>query len=168
MIEMKIEGLEQLRNALLSLPDELHQKELKHATAAMARVVRDRAQNIVPALFDTGEYTETQKRAVLKRRRPGTLRENIRVGFSKLGSSKVQVTYNVYVKKVSKGKFKGKGRDNPDDPYYWAVWEFGNSINSSRPFLRPAFDQTRSAQLEQFYKRLSKGIERAAKRLRIR
>jgi HK97 gp10 family phage protein len=83
----------------------------------------------------------------------------------------VQTTYNVYVRALSRAvrrKFKkggGRGQDNPDDPYYWKVWEFGNGINKSKPFLRPAFDTTHSKQIQVMADKLREGIARVEKKL---
>jgi HK97 gp10 family phage protein len=125
-----------MKAALEQFPRKLHAIALRRAVAAGAIVIRDDARSRVPILKKPD-----------KRRKPGTLRNAIRVGRSKLDSSRVQETYNVYVNVLSKGvirRFKqrtGKSsRDNPNDAYYWKVWEFGNGVNNTHPFLRPAFD----------------------------
>lgn len=171
MIEVKIEGLAELQKALMALPVELHAGPVQRSVSAAARIVQKQAQQNVPILFEKGSYTGVNKANVLKRRKPGTLRKAIRVGRSKIGSSDVQKMYNVFVKPISKGvkrKFKGAGRDNPDDPYYWAVWEFGNQVNNSRPFLRPAFDRKKEEALRVMIDKLGKEIAKAAKKLKIR
>ena len=170
-VTVKVEGLAQLRQALLRFPEELQKGPVKHAVAQTAIVVRDAARAIVPLLGERGNYTAAQMRAILKRRKPGTLRNAIRAGFSRRDSSRVQTTYNVYVRALSRAarrKFKkggGAGRNNPDDPYYWKAWEFGNSVNRSRPFLRPAFDTTHGRQLAVMEEKLREGIKRVEKKL---
>jgi len=170
-VTVKVEGLAQLREALLRFPEELQKGPVKHAVAQTAIVVRDAAREIVPILGETGNYTAKQMQSILKRRKPGVLRAAIRAGFSKRDSSKVQTTYNVYVRTLSRAarrKFKkagGQGRNNPDDAWYWKIWEFGNGVNRSRPFLRPAFDTTHSRQLAVMEKKLREGIQRVEKKL---
>lgn len=171
VIQVKVDGLAELRTALKKLPEELQKKELKRAVSAGAVIVRDVARASVP-LLDVSKYPPSQQRAILRRRKPGTLRRSIVVGFSKVDSSKVQVTYNIFVRRPSRSsiaKFKkatGKGgRENPDDPYYWTVWEFGDGVNRSHPFLRPAFNSTIRRQITALADRLRVGIERQAKKL---
>lgn len=171
MIEVKIEGLDELRKALMALPKELHAGPLQRSVSAAARVIQKQARQNVPVLFEKGSYTGVNKVNVLKRRKPGTLRKAIRVGKSRMGSSDVQKMYNVFVKPVSKGvrrNFKGPGRNNPDDPYYWKVWEFGNQVNNSRPFLRPAFDRKKDEALRVMVDKLRKEIDKAGKKKKIR
>ena len=167
-VRFKVEGLAELREALLQYPQELHKGPLKKAVRNGVRVARDAARMKVPIL-------KSSDPAVLKRRKPGTLRNAIRIGWSKLDSSSVQETWNVFVKGLSRGKisrFKTQtGRNarlNPDDPYYWKVWEFGNGINNSKPFLRPAFEETKVRQVEVLRSTLAKDIGPTADKVRAR
>jgi HK97 gp10 family phage protein len=162
MMKVKIEGLTELREALMQLPEELRKGPRKKAVTAAAIVVRDNAKSRVPVL-----------KQPKKGRKPGTLRNAIRVGWSKMGSSSVQDMVNVFVKELSKGasrqfkKLTGKASNqNPDDPFYWKVWEFGNGINNSRPFLRPAFDSKKYQAVTVMASAMWKAIERAAMKVR--
>jgi HK97 gp10 family phage protein len=171
VVKVEIKGLAELRNALLRFPEELQKGPLKHAVSQSAIVVRDAARARVPVLGETANYTAGQLRSILKRRKPGVLRNAIRVGFSKANSSRVQTSYSVFVKTLSRAarrKFKrggGRSQDNPNDPWYWKVWEFGDGVNRSKSFLRPAFDTTHGRQLAVMEEKLREGIKRVEKKL---
>ncbi len=52
----------------------------------------------------------------------------------------------------------GKGKT-----FYGAYLEFGTSKRPAKPFLRPAFDETKEAVIRRLKRRLKVGIERAAR-----
>lgn len=56
----------------------------------------------------------------------------------------------ITVKKLStkrieafKTKHGKSGAKNPNDPFYWRFVEFGTSKMPAKPFLRPAFEQSK-------------------------
>jgi HK97 gp10 family phage protein len=143
MIELKIEGLDELRRALLQLPKELRKGPLRSAVSAGARIVQRKAAELAP--IDEG----TLKKAIYRTR-------------SREGSSSVQ---EMAIVGVRYGKrFRRRGLD----AWYWRFIEFGTRKMRARPFMRPAFEQTKPEQLEAIRKRLGAAIERAAAKLRVR
>ena len=141
MIDMKIEGLEELRKALSELPKEMHRGPLRSAVSAAAAVVQKQARQ--SAQVDTG----TLKRAIYRTR-------------SRAGSSSVQEMAIVGV------RFGRQYRRRNQDAWYWRFLEFGTSKMPSKPFLRPAFESTKQQQIEVLKTRLAKAIERAAAKLK--
>lgn len=141
MIEMKIEGLSELRKALLELPQELRKGPLRSAVSAGAKVVQDRARANAPV--DSG----TLRRAIYRTR-------------SKSQSSAVQETAIVGI------RFGKKYQKRKQDAWYWRFIEFGTSKLPANPFMRPAFDTTKTGQIQAIATRLAKGIARAAAKVR--
>ena len=81
-------------------------------------------------------------------RKAGTLRKAIKSRTKVKRGGRTETIIEVKGltdKQISKFKSKtGKGgRDNPNDPYYWRFVEFGTSKMPAKPFLRPAFEQTK-------------------------
>lgn len=140
MIDMKVEGLADLLKALNELPKELHRGPLRSAVSAAAKVVQDEAKANAPV--DTGVL----QKAIYRTR-------------SRSGSSRVQETAIVGV------RFGRKYRKRGMDGFYMPWVEFGTSKMAARPFMRPAFDTTKTQQLEAMKTRLARAIQRAAKKL---
>lgn len=142
MIEMRIEGLAELRANLLKLPKDIQGRPLRSAVSAAAKVVQDRAKQLAP------EKTGRLKRAIYRTR-------------SRSESSRVQETHIVGVRAGKRHQKKNR------DAYYWRFLEFGTSHQRARPYMRPAFDSTRQQQLETLRDRLAKAIARAAAKLKV-
>jgi len=140
-IQVKIEGLDELKKALDQLPKELHKGPLRSAVSAGAKVVQERARTLAP------EDTGTLKRAIYRTR-------------SREGSSAVQEMAIVGIRYGR--RFRKRGLD----AWYWRFLEFGTSKMQAQPFLRPAFDSTIQQQIEAIKVRLAKAIERAAEKLK--
>jgi HK97 gp10 family phage protein len=163
-----IAGLKELLKGLAALPDELAKGPIYAALRGAGNIVRQEAIARAPVLNDNDPM------ALSGRRKPGTIRRAIRVSRSRINKGQNGL-YEVIVrvkplKAAQRKKFKqasGKaGRDNPDDPFYWWWVEFGTSKMAKRPFLRPAFAETKSQQLEAMRKRMAAGIARAAAKIR--
>jgi HK97 gp10 family phage protein len=142
MIEVKIEGLDALRERLLALPKEMQQGPVKAATRAAAKVVARAAKRRAP--IDSG-----------------VLEKAIYVTRSKSGSSDVQEMAIVGVRFGRKYQRRGM------DAWYWRFLEFGTSKMPAQPFLRPAFVETRAQQLQAMRDALIKGLDRAARKLLV-
>lgn len=120
-ITVQVNGLAELRAQLMALPDKLRRQALRNALAAGARLVRDDARQRAPVLREPDP-----------RRKPGTVRNAIRVRTSKQARREGNVGVFVNVKPLTKGQIadfkrangKGGGK-NPDDPFYWRWLEFG-------------------------------------------
>lgn len=166
--ETKIAGLHELLKGLQRLPEDLGRKEVWAALGGAAAEVRREAIALGPEL-------DSQDPAVIAgRRRPGTLKKAIRASRSRINKGQAGLYEMIVRVKPLKGKKKaqfksetGKGRHlNPDDPYYWWWVEFGTEKMAKRPFMRPAFENTKDAQLERMRKRMKAAIERAARAIK--
>ena len=133
--EIRIHGLNEIRRAMLQLPQRLDNKLLNKGLLAGAQVVRDEARTRAPILKQ-----ETP------RRRAGVLRRAIsamRVRPVRYAATAIVRVRNLTTRQISAFKRKsGKGgAANPRDPFYWRFVEFGTSKMAAIPFLRPAFDR---------------------------
>lgn len=131
-ITVQVNGLAELRAQLMALPDKLRRQALRNALAAGARLVRDEARQRAPVLQKPDP-----------RRKPGTVRNAIRVRTSKRDKAEGNVGVFVNVKPLSKKQVqdfkaatrKGGGK-NPDDPFYWRWLEFGRQGRARREARR--------------------------------
>lgn len=166
-VEVKIAGMRELLQGLADLPFELGKGAIYAALGGAGRIVRDAAIARAPQLDGSDPKVKAGYR------RPGTLKRAIRVSRSKKNKGQNglwEVIVRVKpLKKAARQKFKKAtglpGAKNPDDPYYWWWVEFGTSKMAARPFLRPAFNETKDAQLSAMRTRMKAGLERAAKKI---
>jgi HK97 gp10 family phage protein len=156
MMTVKIEGLEQLKKALNQLPVEIQQRSLRSAVSAGAKVVVDAA--IAKAPTDTGSL----KKAIYRyrsRSQSGTGRETYYVGVRKGKKAYADTARNRRLNRVGK-KYTVQG-----EAYYWRFLEFGTAKMQARPFLRPAFEGSRTKILDVMKQRLGKSIQDQANKL---
>lgn len=136
--EFKLNGLDELKSAMKSLPDKIRKRAVFKALLAAGRVVRDEARKKVLVLTEPAKY-----------RRPGVLKRAISVRRSKIAArSRMQgVFINIRplqsvlkkTKSVTKRSALGAvGAKNPNDPFYWRFVEFGTRKMRARPFLAEA------------------------------
>lgn len=109
--QAKVQGLPDLRAALLGIAPKLRKRALRNALAAGARAVRDAAQAATPVLS-----------APVRHRKPGTVRQAITVRTSKQARRAGDV--GVFVN-VRPAKGTAKGAKSERDPYYWRWLNFG-------------------------------------------
>ena len=140
MIEVKVLGLEELKARLRRLPAEMQQGPVKGAIGAAGRVVQKEAKLRAPV-------------------RTGTLKRAIYVTRSKSLSTGNRETAIVGVRS---GK---KYQKRKQDAWYWRFVEFGIPQMGAQPFLRPAFEGTKTAQIRAFKVYLEKGLDRVVKKL---
>jgi HK97 gp10 family phage protein len=130
---VRIGGLDEINATLKALPTKLRRGLVRNALAAGARVFRDDAKRLTPVLR-TSTYSggSAIKRGV---RKPGTLRNAIRVRTSKRATRRGDV--GVFVNVLpAKGAFKGA--KSPNDPFYWRFLEFGTRNMRAFGFLQSA------------------------------
>lgn len=155
-MQVKIEGLRELKEALHKLPDELRLKPLQTAVSQSAKVVQEKAKSLAPI-------------------QSGELRDNIVRYKARKYSNKDQVTYHVGMKKEwiafadnnknRRAKKVGK-KYSRDKIYYWRFHEFGTVKMRAKPFLRPGFESTKTEQLRVMQEILGQSIERISKKLK--
>lgn len=157
MISIKIEGLKELQQALDQLPKEIQGRPLRSAVSYGAKAVVEDVKSKVPV----GE-TGILKSAVYRyrsRRDSATGRETFFVGIRQGKAQYKDTAYN-----RRKGRV-GKTYKTAGEAYYWRFLEFGTAKMAARPFLRPAFEATKSRAVEIIKERLGKAIETQAKKL---
>lgn len=170
---MQVNGLSQLRAAMLQLPKEMDQRILGSSLLAGAVIVREEAKRLAPELKVPSRY-----------RLAGVLKRNIRMARSKPRQG-MTATVVIGVRKLSKSivrKFKQaayrrgktiKGADIIGNPFYWRFMEFGytdrggnwHGPHGGQGFLRPAFAAKTDASIRSITAATKKNIDRAAKKL---
>lgn len=116
MIEAKVVGIPDLREALRGIAPKLRVRALRNALAAGARVVRGAARAATPVI----DAFSTPVR--MGYRKPGTVRKAISVRTSKMARKAGNVGVFVNVRPAKKAN---RGSKNPNDPFYWRFLEFG-------------------------------------------
>lgn len=156
---VEIKGLRNYQEQLSRLGEDMVLRGCVVALAPGADVLRDAVKPRVPVL---------QRPDI--RRRPGTLRNAIRALRVKAG--RFPVTYVVGIRLLTgraisawKKKSGKSGAENPNDPYYGTILEFGRTARTRRPFIRPAFDQAAQRAIEVAVRRLASFTDDAVRRL---
>lgn len=151
---IKIEGLDQLRRAMRTLPVELQKKAMGDATAAGAAVIRDEAIARAPELKMPHAF---RVRGLLKRMITSTR------GVRRDSEASAFVRVKRLVKKaLSRAKSKSGLSFGELDPFYWAFEEFGTSKAPATPFMRPAFDTKKEAAANAIRDKLAEELPKAA------
>lgn len=138
MIEARITGLPDLREALATLVPKLRVRALRNALAAGAREVQREARAATPVISASSP-------AVRKGyRKPGTVRKAISVRTSKVARQAGDVGVFVNVRPAKGAKYRTtttqvlgvkvrkrqlvrasqRGAKSPDDPFYWRFLNF--------------------------------------------
>lgn len=143
-----IEGLDNLKRKLAEVPKAMRKRVLRNALAAGAREVRDVAKRNAPVLT-----LGTSLKAPY--RKPGTVKQAIRVRTSKADRRAGDVGVFVNVRPAKAGQ---RGAKNPNDPFYWRFLEFGTKKMPARPFLQRATSALPKA-LTIFQERIAKWIQ---------
>ena len=137
---MTFSGGADLAANLTLLQDKVRKKVMRSAAVAGAAVVKKRAKEIAKSkgINDTGATIRNIAGKVEKSSNPDYVQINIGVRH---------------------GRPK-KGAKNQDDPFYWHFNEFGTSKQAARPFMRPAFEESKEKVLEVVAEKLRAGIEK--------
>jgi HK97 gp10 family phage protein len=145
---VRIEGLDNLNRKLAEVPKAMRNRVLRNALAAGAREVRDVAKRNAPVMT-----LGTSLKAPY--RKPGTVKQAIRVRTSKADRRAGDVGVFVNVRPAKSGQ---RGAKNPNDPFYWRFLEFGTRKMPARPFLQRATSALPKA-LTIFQERIAKWIQ---------
>jgi HK97 gp10 family phage protein len=151
MLQVKFEGLSQIRRNLLELPKRAAQKAILDKGLLVAgRMVADEARLFAPELRTTDDPRWSRgalKRAIRAARiRPTQYTAEVVVSVKKLSADS---RFRFKSKQISR-KHQGKKfrRADPRDAYYWFFVEFGSAKMRARPFLRPAFEARKTQAVE--------------------
>ena len=144
---VRIEGLDNLKRKLAEVPKAMRKRVLRNALAAGAREVRDVAKRNAPVMT-----LGTSLKAPY--RKPGTVKQAIRVRTSKADRRAGDVGVFVNVRPAKSGQ---RGAKNPNDPFYWRFLEFGTRKMPARPFLQRATSALPKA-LAIFQERIAKWL----------
>jgi len=131
-VQVKITGLEDMRQQLQSIAPKLRVRAIRNALAAGARLVRDEAKRRAPVLSSA---------TPVPYRTPGTVKRAISVRTSKTARRAGDVGVFINVRPLKRQERSGK---NPRDPFYWRFLEFGKHMRA-RAFLRPAAERLQDA-----------------------
>lgn len=144
-LALKIDGLEEVIAALLTMPDKLRRRAILGSLRAGARIVQRDAKRRAPVLSRPTKY-----------RKPGTVRDAVRVVTRKKSYSPGGLVVSVLVKPAKPGQ---RGARSPDDPFYWRWLETGTRKMAPRTFLQPASGALQPA-LREFERVLGPQIQR--------
>lgn len=144
---VQVKGLDELKRKLAEVPKAMRKRVLRNALAAGAREVRDVAKRNAPVMTLGTSLSAPY-------RKPGTVKQAIRVRTSKADRRAGDVGVFVNVKPAKAGQ---RGAKNPNDPFYWRFLEFGTRKMAARPFLQRATSALPKA-LTIFQERVAKWI----------
>ena len=157
MISVQITGLKELQKALNELPKEIQGRPLRSAVSAAAKVIVDDVKSRIP-VGETGNL-KTAVYRYRSRRNSATGRETFFVGIRQGKAQYKDTAYN-----RRKGRV-GKNYKTAGEAYYWRFLEFGTVKMQAKPFMRPAFEGSKSRILDVMKERLGKAIQDQAKKL---
>ncbi|SUB58965.1 phage protein, HK97 gp10 family [Phocoenobacter uteri] len=135
---VKVEGLKELSRAMQKLGRKTATRIAKNAMYQGGVIIRDDARQKAPIL-----------KSPAPNRKAGTLKKAIksRTKVHRNGTTET-IIWVKGLKSKQIAKFKAKtgksGAKNPNDPFYWKFVEFGTSKMRAKPFLRPAFQQSKN------------------------
>lgn len=159
MADFLISGFAELEKTLKGMKEDIAKKAVTSATAAAASVVRAEAKKRAKAHGLELEGYLIDNIAYKKEKTPAGLTQyNVGVRHGQGGRRKHTAKRRMYFTKKGKRRFRYE-----NDPFYWRFHEFGTKKMKARPFLRPAFEATKEAQIEAMRKRLRARIDKYLK-----
>lgn len=143
VMNIRMEGFKEVNKVLRKLPQEIGQKVTRGALRKGGNVIRDAAIQKAPysSIDRATKYAGKKKYYTLH------LRDQIKVRSKKADG--INARMEVSVGEAFWGKFS----------------EFGTSRQAAKPWMRPAFDNTRESAITAIAEELGKGLEKAAKKL---
>lgn len=132
----------ELENILKKLPDQMQKKVLRNAVSAGARVIRDKAKELVP--YDTKRKSGTHLRDAIGVKRVGRTNDLFDIGVRRTGA-----------KRAYHGHLVELGTKT----------EYGTVKTRAQPFLRTASDEAFEKAVGRILNNLSNGILRLSKDL---
>jgi HK97 gp10 family phage protein len=152
-VEIEVQGLKELQDRLIRLPDKIGNKVLASCLGSAAQVIQKEAQGRVIiaakpyALYGKGKGKgKGQGKTIVN---PGWLKKQIvkkRVRQTK-SSAETIIT------------FKDKGHS-----FIWKFIEFGTSKMKPHPFMRPAFEAAKQKAVDRFEERLKEQLDKEENR----
>lgn len=156
---VQLRGMREYQEKLVRLGNDMIGRGCITALAPGADVMRDAVRARTPVLQQPDP-----------RRRPGVLRNAITAMH--VASERFAATYVIGIKLLSAraiGAFKRKtGRDsrnNPDDPFYGTILEFGKTPRTRHPFVRPGFQASAERAVKVAFSHLQLFTDAAIRRI---
>jgi HK97 gp10 family phage protein len=141
-IDTEVTGFDEFESLLRSLPDLLQRRVYRQALSAAATPIVRLAKQKAP--------TEKIRRNIVKK-------------LNKKGSALGDLTISIIARKAYNPVTNvGSRRVKPygEKDVFYSVWyEFGKKGQPARPFMRPAFDEGKSAAIEAFRAMMKQRLE---------
>lgn len=157
-LTVKVNGLQQLSKAMNDLGRKTKNRIAVKAMRQGGVIIRDQARSNAPVLKENVPH-----------RKRGTLRKAV-VTSTKVNKSGV-IRTKIYVRTLKGSKIEAfkvrtgrSGAKNPNDPFYWRFVEFGTSNMVAKPFMRPAFQQSKERATNEILTTLKSEIIRESQR----
>ena len=149
-----VSGLSELQATLKALNEDMTTKIARYATKAAAKVVLEKAKALVPV--DTGALKASLEVHEIRK--------------TQLTSEYTVMVNTFTMKKYKEGsqvrrhRIEGhKTYEDWGDFYYGRFIEFGTVKMAARPFLRPAFEQSKDSALSEMVKAIREGVIESVK-----
>jgi len=156
--DVKLEGLEQVKQALKELPQKLQGRPIRSALLSGAKPIREHAKAIHQWHDDSG-FLRTAIVSYPVKKNEHEYTDQVRVGVKRRRKKRES-------KKLiaARAQRRRRQKKNIVTPYYWRYLEFGTSRMPARPFMRPAFESEKSGSSQRIVKRLREEVEKAAQK----
>lgn len=148
MVEFQVQGLKELQDRLLKLPEKVGDKALAACLGSAALVIQKEAQNqVIMAAKNYALYPGKKRGGQVVS--PGWLRSQIVKKRVKQTKSSAETIITFKDKKHA---------------FFWRYIEFGTSKMQAHPFMRPAFEAAKEKALQRFEERLKERLDKEERR----